>query len=300
MPMAVDFTKQYTTPEDIARLLMQRGLAIQDLNVACQYIRNVGYYRLSAYLYPLLQTPKERHHYKQGSDFDTALQLYRFDKKLRLLLFNEMEKIEVSFRSVLANVVAKESGNIFWMTDESMFANQAKFNKTKSLIDTELNKSKEDFILHFKEKYSNPYPPAWILVETLPLGVITRIYENLKNNRLKKVIAQHYGLTVPVFSSWFTVITLTRNSCCHHARVWNKQYAICPVIPRRLPRPWIDESVAPDRTFYEVCIIKWFVDIISPNNDMKAHLLYLLSAYPMVDTRAMGFPDNWQQQRLWL
>lgn len=81
-----------------------------------------------------------------------------------------------------------------------------------ALIDKEFNSSKEDFIEHFKQKYSNPYPPAWILVEILPLGVVTRIYSNLADNNLRKKIAAHFSLPVPVFSSWLTVITLTRIS----------------------------------------------------------------------------------------
>ena len=53
------------------------------------------------------------------------------------------------------------------MTDETLFANSDKFRRTMELVDKELRNSKEEFILHFKEKYSNPYPPAWILVEIL-------------------------------------------------------------------------------------------------------------------------------------
>lgn len=139
-------------------MLSQRGLAFDDKERVCRYIRNIGYYRLSAYFYPFLEIPKERQLFKQGSSFDAALRLYRFDKKLRLFMFNEIEKIEVSLRSTLANVVAKETGNIFWMTDSSLFANSNKFSRTMELIDKEINNSKEDFILHFKNKYSNAYP----------------------------------------------------------------------------------------------------------------------------------------------
>lgn len=297
--MVVDFPKQYESPEGIVSLLTSRGLTVGDAEKACQYIQNIGYYRLSAYLYPLLTLPKEEHHFKAGSQFDTAIRLYRFDKKLRVLLFNEIEKIEISFRSTLANVVALETGNIFWMTDEAMFANATKYYRTMELVDKELKNSKEDFILHFKHKYSNAYPPAWILVEILPLGVVTRIFENLRNNALKKRVASRYELPVPVLTSWLTVITLTRNSCCHHSRVWNRVYAVCPMIAKKLNRPWVNASVSPLKTFYEICIIKWFVDIISPENDLKEHLMKLLSAFPNVDIKAMGFPEKWEDEPLW-
>ena len=190
--MSIQFDKTYTHPFEIIALLKGRGLNIGDSGRAEHYIRNIGYYRLSAYLYPLLQMPKETHCYKVGSTFQDALNLYRFDKKLRLFLFNEIEKVEIALRSALANIVAEETGNIFWITDASIFANEDKFNRTMALVDKELNNSKEDFILHFREKYSNAYPPAWMLVEILPLGVVTRIYENIKSNALKKKNRQSF------------------------------------------------------------------------------------------------------------
>lgn len=167
------------------------------------------------------------------------------------------------------------------------------------LIDKEVNNSKEDFILHFKNKYSNAYPEAWMLVEILLMGVVTRIYENIKSNPLNKKIVACYDLPVLVFTSWLTVITLTRISCCHHARVWNRQYAVTPMVARKMKRSWISDAVPPHRTFYEICIIKWFVDIISPGNDMKQHFHKLLGQYPNVDGKAMGIPPNWQDELLW-
>ncbi len=298
--MTTKFNKTYQSPADIVALLQQRGLDIDNPERAEHYIRNIGYYRLSAYLYPLLQMPKETHRYKADRTFQDALNLYRFDKKLRLFLFNEIEKVEVALRSALANIAANETGNIFWMTDASIFANEEKFNRTMALVDKELKNSKEDFILHFKEKYSNAYPPAWMLIEILPLGVVTRVFENIKSNALKKKIADHFDLPVPMFISWLTVITLTRNSCCHHSRVWNRVYAVNPkVAKKKLKRPWVSEEISPYRTFYEICIIKWFVDIVSPNNDMKGHLQQLLADFPMIDIKAMGFPANWQEEPLW-
>ena len=49
----------------------------------------------------------------------------------------------------------------------------------------------------------------------------------------------------------------------------------------------------------DLSIIRWFIDIVSPNNDMLEHLQALLVEYPMIDTRAMGFPQNWQDEPLW-
>ena len=92
------FTKSYSTSEELVKLLQSRGLEINDEQKAGHYLKNIGYYRLSAYMYPFLQIPKHEHLYKQGASFKKVMMLYRFDKKLRMLLLNEIEKIEIAIR----------------------------------------------------------------------------------------------------------------------------------------------------------------------------------------------------------
>ena len=299
MANLIPFQKPYTSSHDLVRLLQSRGLAIADTAKAERYLDFIGYYRLSAYMYPLLQMPKELHQYKQGASFNQVMTLYRFDKKLRLLIFNEIEKIEVAVRSAIVNIGSELTGNPFWMTDGTYFSNPSKFVHTMALIDTEINRSREDFITHFKQTYSDPYPPAWILAEVLPFGVMTNIYSNIKVPRIKKRIAQKFGLQVAPFESWLTIVTLTRNSCCHHARVWNKQNTIRPMLPNSLNGAWLTLPTDTLRIYFDLCIIKYFLDTISPQNDMRDKMLQLLNNFPSVDITAMGFPQNWQQEPLW-
>ncbi len=94
MANLIPFTKRFESSVNLVNLLESRGLQICDRNKAIQYLDNIGYYRLSAYMYPLLKMPKTVHLYKEGSTFEKVMMLYRFDKKLRLLMFNEIEKIE--------------------------------------------------------------------------------------------------------------------------------------------------------------------------------------------------------------
>ena len=299
MPNRIPFHKTYTNAQDLVALLQARGLTINDPTKAERYIDYIGYYRLSAYMYPLLQMPKEQHRYKLGASFSQVMMLYRFDKKLRLFIFNEIEKIEVAVRSAIVNTGSELTGNPFWMTDGSNFTDQTKFSHTMSLIETEINRSREDFINHFKRTYSDPYPPAWILAEVLPFGVMTNIYSNIKVQRIKKRIAQKFGLQVAPFESWLTIVALTRNYCCHHARVWNKQNTIRPMIPNRMSGAWLTIPTDPLRIYFDLCIIKYFLDVISPQNDMRDKLLQLLADYPSIDQAAMGFPHGWLQEPLW-
>lgn len=65
---------------------------------------------------------------KDGTTFKQALTLYRFDKKLRILLFNEIEKIEVAIRSILANIVCQKLNDKYWITKPEYFAKTGKMN----------------------------------------------------------------------------------------------------------------------------------------------------------------------------
>ena len=105
MATKIPFIKTYSTPQELVQLLKTRGMEITDEEKAQYYLSHIGYYRLSAYMYPLLSIPKEQHLFKREVSFGKVMMLYRFDKKLRLLLFNEIEKIEVAVRSGIVKFV---------------------------------------------------------------------------------------------------------------------------------------------------------------------------------------------------
>jgi abortive infection bacteriophage resistance protein len=300
MTTLIPYTKDYKSASELVALLQSRGLYVSNTSKAQKYLQTISYYRLSAYMRPLLSLPKENNHYKDGSTFGQVMKLYRFDKKLRLLLFNEIEKIEIAIRTAIIDECAQIYNNPFWMTNKDNYIVESKYRKTMKLIDHEIEKSHEDFIVHFKKTYSNAYPPAWILSEILPLGVLTNMFMNLKNPQAKKRIALRFGLQPPVFISWVTVMTLTRNACCHHARVWNKQNTITTMLPKRTTYPWITLSTNPLRIYFNLCIIKYFLEVVSPNNDMTDKLKTLLAKFPLIDIKAMGFPTDWDKETLWL
>ena len=298
--MKVNYSKVCTLPQDLVPLLKQRGLVITNEQRVISYLSNIGYFRLSAYLYPLLKEPKSDHLYKDGSTFDLALDMYRFDRKLRILLFNEIEKIEVAIRSAMNNLISDALGDVFWMTEVRHFNSPVFFEKRLSLINSELDKSSEDFILHFKATYSNAYPPAWMIAEIIPFGVLCKTFNDLRYKSIQKKIADYFSLSLPVFSSWIISLVNLRNLCGHHNRTWNREI---PQTSHRLNNPkfgWINpDTTDMKRVYFRICIIKYLLFTVSPNNTLTEKLKSLLSSYPSVDVKAMGFPDNWQDERLW-
>jgi len=92
------FDKPPITIEQQANLLLSRGL-IADKEVLMNRLTAVNYYRLSTYLYPF-RLPDQR--YKEGTTLDHIWRHYTFDRQLRLLVMDAIERVEVSVRTKLA------------------------------------------------------------------------------------------------------------------------------------------------------------------------------------------------------
>ena len=122
------YTKQYSSPAELLTILKSRGLDYSETMNAEQILRSIGYYRLSGYLYPFLKIPKTNHIYKRGSTLNGALSLYEFDREFRLLVFNQIERIEIAVRSAITNILCAETNDVFWISSPSYFANTAQNN----------------------------------------------------------------------------------------------------------------------------------------------------------------------------
>ena len=70
-------------------------------------------------------------------------------------------------------------------------------------------------------------------------------------------------------------------------------------MPIRMSRPWITSPTDPLKVYFDMCIIKYFLDIISPNNDMLDKMNSLFSTFPEIDKAALGFPPGWEIEPLW-
>lgn len=73
-------------------------------DAAFHYLQNISYYRLRAYTYPFQENEQGKNHYFTRPDItlENIIDLYRFDSKLRAIVFSAIEKIEVVFRTRIA------------------------------------------------------------------------------------------------------------------------------------------------------------------------------------------------------
>jgi len=292
------FDKPALTYDDQIQLLKSRGLSIQDENKALHILQVISYYRLSGYWFPLLED-KVNHKFKSNAEFETAFNLYKFDREFRLLILGELEKIEVAVRSQMIQQLSLKISP-FWFEDVSQFKKAHVHKKTIDKIRDELKRSDEEFILKFKEKYQNEFPPSWMTLEVTSFGSLSVLFSALNPGRAKRDIANYFGLNERTFQSWLHSIVYLRNVCAHHSRLWNRDIRVKPQIPDNPKKQWLKNSeIENDKVYFLLSMILYLIQTINPKNSITSRFKSLLTKYPNVDVKAMGFPDNWEEESLW-
>ena len=296
--MKVPYTKQIQTFADQIKLLKQRGMKFGSETKAEAWLRQVSYYRMSGYWYPLL-ADREHHIFKPGTTFENAVRIYEFDSRLRRLVMSYIEQIEVAVRTQIAYIMSMASDG-FWFEDAALFSNAGLHAKTLQSISDEYNRSDEQFVKAFKSKYIEPFPPSWMTLEITSFGTMSILFQQLKPGHPKRDVAAAFGVSDIVFASWVHTLVYVRNICAHHARLWNRSFGIRPLMPRNPRRQFISlPASGTQRIYFALSIIRYFLNIINPQNDFKSKIYTLLSEYPEINPSAMGFPQGWDNEPLW-
>ena len=296
--MKISYSKQLISFTDQITLLKQRGMVLGNETKALHLLQNISYYRLSGYWYPLL-ADKQRHIFKPGSTFEAAYNIYKFDSELRKLIIAELEKIEVAVRTQTAYILSTQY-HAHWFEDSSLFSNPVRHTKVLAKIEEEYNRSDEEFITAFKAKYSDHFPPSWLTMEIASFGTLSILYGNLQPGRAKRSIAAYFGLPDTVFASWLHCIVYVRNICAHHSRLWNRILSIRPLMPRSPRNTFIALPASGTQQMYFVLsMIIYLLNTVNPNHSFISRFKELLNRYPSIDVRAMGFPINWENEKLW-
>lgn len=293
--------------DEIIDMLERQGLTVEDRDRAHHVLENVSYSRLRSYLVPLM-TNRYSHQFKPGTTFEMSYALYGFDRRLRELVFHEMEKIEISIRTHIAYASNGSEGG-YWFTNPEHFRNKSSHGYLLRKIKSDVEHSDNDAIVEFRQKYSNEFPPCWLTLEATSMGTLSVIYEEMEAGEIKSRIASYYGLDVVTFNSWLKHMVYIRNYCAHHNRLWNKHLthrAVLPALDRRgcVVGPGrklfanVDEKSV-GTVYLTLCIIKFLQNTVKPENTFARRVRSLIDNFPVIDPSLMGFPAGWKEDPFW-
>lgn len=282
-------------------LLKERGLEISDIERAKHYLSNISFYRLRAYTYPFQDNEDPNHPFIQKVNFNGIIDLYVFDRKLRLLIFDAIEKIEIAFRTKVIYHLSITYGP-HWFEDKSLYRNKRQFETDMAKLNGEIERSTETFIKHYRTKYTKPSnPAAWMSLEVSSISLISKLYENLNECKEKQIIADEFGLNTLLLKSWIRSLAYLRNICAHHGRIWNRRLTMKALIPQKsLKFTFLSNTKYSSKKIYHSlsCII-YILQIINPGHTFKDKILALLKDCSEKRLEEMGFPEGWKKESLW-
>lgn len=307
-----------------------RGVDVGAGGLAETLLRQVGYYRLSGYLYPFRESNvcvdesgKDRIRvltgYRPGTSIAYAAKLIDYDRELRVLVIEAVERVEISLRMQIGYTLGARSP--FAHRDPANFVSSftvadsggevggpisSGLARWLQRVQERQNGSDETFVRHFRDQYDDVLP-IWALTEILELGHLGRLYSGLERG-LASTVANAYGVpTKKIFGSWIASINYVRNVSAHHARLFNRKLVQAPSRPTKGSVSALDhlrdESSAKAQfgVYNALAIMAYLLGVIDPSCDWNERVASHLAAFPTgeLSTADMGVPQAWAAQELW-
>jgi len=296
------YQKPSTTIQEQIAIMRNRGLIVPDESYARQYLEFIGYFRLAGYALPfqLNYNADGTHEFLPNTRFEDVVDLYVFDRKLRLLVIDALERIEVAVRATISRQMSERIGAHWYLDGTPFFPgfdHDDFLDRLKKDIGHDHSRKavRQIFIQHYYDKYADPaLPPSWMVFEVLSLGTVSKIFKNLTREH-QKPIAKEYELDVSIFASWLHALSYLRNLAAHHQRLWNRRYTIRPAVARKVANDLSQQ----DRFYAQAVMIQVLLKKISPGTVWGARLLDLFIEYPSIEIKRMGFPENWNSRDIW-
>lgn len=301
--------------------LQQRGMAVDNVPAALDYLERIGYYRLSGYWYPMREIDEAASHaqgravrkntFVPGTRFEDAVRLYVFDKKLRLLALDALERIETSVRVDVAHLLGRKSpsahedaaclhGNftkkvITYGPDIGKTQHQVWLSKHKSLLH---RARREPFVEHHLQQYGAL--PIWVAIEVWDFGLLSKLFAGMQYAD-QQMIAGLYGApNGQTFAKWLRSLNFIRNVAAHHSRLWNINVLEWSPLPPVWPA-----ALNNGRPFFYFCLMQQLLKVICPNSSWGFRFKSLLmNDFPLVANQQVSLDDlgvfaGWEGWNLW-
>lgn len=303
--------KAFKTHGEQIELLRSRGIVIDSDDQARHLLERVNYYRLSGYWYSWREIGEDgvrRDEFIPGTNLADIAAVYNFDWRLRETVFSALAHIELSVRSMLGHELGRIDplahlhpellGSVAYETKPKPRPS-TKYEHWLKRYRKELAGSREDFVTHRNQKYDGQLP-IWAAVEVMDWGSLSYLFQ-LAPIRVRETIAGRVGLNGAQFGSWLKTFNILCNYSAHHARMFNRVYALKPHLPKIGAHPELDAVAAVmNRLFGQLTIVQYL--LVNLNIGDPALLTSVITSYPILESLPpshLGIPEKCQQNPLW-
>ncbi|WP_334545054.1 Abi family protein [Rhizobium leguminosarum] len=278
------------------------GMTITDRAAAEHALQHLSYYRLSAYWLPFEQDKNlSGPRFAPGTRFETVLALYEFDRKLRAITMSAIERLEVAIRGSWAYHLAMKTGPHGYLAS-GLCTDQRFYQANLKGLQDDINNSKDVFIQHYYSKYSGPpMPPVWMASEIMTFGRLSRWYKALDQASDRQAVADPFDLDEAIFVPFVHHLSVVRNTCAHHSRLWNRIFHVPLRLPKKRPVELATSinRVAGAKIHNTFAMLIYALKRCAPDDTFAADIRDHLATHPTGDIGGMGFPAGWEGRPIW-
>lgn len=293
------------------RFLKDMGMAFShdEENSAIERFSRISYFRLKYYWKDLMNANEG---FLEGVSFGDVIRRYDFDLRLRLILFDAIEIIEVALRSKVISHMSQKAGNGLWYLDSSLFSDKRYHEKFVYDLKHEFGRSTEPFAKEYVDSHpcwnetslDGDNPDAWRIIEVATFGTLSKMYKNLKPQLPQRsAIANDFGLfSAKDFSGWLEAVSLMRNIVAHHSRLWNRTLGKKIANPRGVRDKWLATPLTEsqiNRPYGYIVAMIYLCNAVCPDNNVKDKILNLTKEYRDIPYHKIGFCGNWESEPIW-
>lgn len=296
-----NFTKPPKSIDHLYDILIERWLDVtweieSDIK---KDLENIWYFRLSWYF----KYFQHNDVFFEWINFKIILDHYIFDRKLRLLTFDAIEKIEISVKSTI-NTYMSLNHWIFWYLDTGLFnlttpSSNSTYQKLLGKISKINSLKRSIFVKQYFAKYSSETSlPSWMLMEEFTIWEVSTIF-NLLDYNVKKKISNSYDTYAWDFGTWLNLLQILRNISAHHARLWNRKYvAHLNTNDIKFKNFFqLDSGKVIPNYYNSVLVISYLLNKINRNFWWLNDLENLIVRYNgIIDVQKMWLNPNWKNE----
>lgn len=316
------YLKPHLSIEKQAALLRLRGMRLAD--ASCMFaLGQIGYHRLSGYWYPYRtvdHAASSRHgrpvrvaDVGRGTDLSQVLRVYEFDRRLKLLTMDAVERVEVAVRVKVTDVLGRRGpfAHLEPRHLEARFSLPGQGRPSRhagwvAKLRAHQARSSEEYVAHYGRTYGGDLP-IWAALEVVDFGALSVMFQGLKRQD-RDHIARQLEVVDPagvgdgaVLANWLRTLNIARNTCAHHARLWNRHFTDTVRVSalhgiKGLRHLATLEHRDRARFYPALMVLCFLMEKVSMDGAWKTELMNLLSEFPsdgVVSLADMGFPADW-------
>lgn len=277
--------KKPKTFEEQIEILKSRGLIINNDESAKFILKNVNYYRFTAYL---ITFKNEDDTYIEGTTFEMISSIYKFDRELRNLITDILGNIEISFRTYIAYTLAIKHGTSGYLNKNNFKNEEYHRGFLLNIQKEKLNNANKLFIKHHNDKYEGILP-IWVATEIMTFGMLSKLYANLIPEDQGYIKNNLCSVNPTLLDTWLQSLTHIRNLCAHYGRIYNTSLPVIKIKKDDKKYRLNDKSI-----FAYILIMKYLVADDKVWNRFFISLQSLIVEYSSyIELRLIGFPENW-------